>query len=89
MAPFTDSKIVATERPLAIVTSHATLRPPRRVMIERFRRRDLSSLRHSRSNLVTFGAGHFLMLGMIESHAKGGGRRRSPGIPAQLMTRAA
>ena len=75
-------------RVAAVVASHAALPATRRVMVERFRRGDLSSLRHSRLNLVAFAAGYFLMLGMIESHPKGWCRRGGPGIPTQLMTRA-
>ena len=56
-------------------------------MVKRFRRCDLSSLRHARLNLVTFVAVHFLMLGMIESNTKAYGGLRSPGITTQLMTR--
>ena len=88
VAPLTNCEVIVAKRALAIVASHAALPATRRVMVERFRRGDLSSLRHSRPNLVAFVAGYFLMPGMIESHAEGRGRRGSPGIPTQLMTRA-
>src|SRR5438552_8013333 len=68
------------------MASHAALPATRCVMVKRFRRGDLSSLRHSRSNLVAFVAGYFLMLGMIESHAECLGEFRTPRIPTQLMT---
>jgi hypothetical protein len=70
MAPFTDRKIIATERPLAIVTSHATLRPSRRVMIERFRRGDLPALWHASAHLMTFVASNLLVLRMVEADSE-------------------
>jgi hypothetical protein len=82
-----DCEVIAAKHTLAVMASHAALTATCRVMVKRFRRSDLASLRHSRSNLVTFVAGYFLMFGMIESHAECLGGFRSPGIPTQLMTR--
>lgn len=87
MATLADCEVIVAKRALSVMASHATLRPTGCVMVKRFRRGDLFSLRHSRLNLVAFGAGHFLMLGVIESYAECRGGLRSPRIPAQLMTR--
>jgi hypothetical protein len=78
VAPLADGKVITAKRSLAVMASHATLAAAGCVMIKRFRRRDLSSLRHTRSDLVAFVASYFLMLGMIESHAEGYGESRSP-----------
>ncbi len=55
-------------------------------MVKRLRGCNLSALRHSRSNLVAFVAGYFLMLGMVESYAECLREFRTTGIPTQLMT---
>jgi len=89
VATLTNCEVIAAKRALAVMASHATLRATGCVMVKRLRRRNLFSLRHACSNLVAFVAGYFLMLGMIESYAEGYGGLSSPGIPTQLMTRAA
>ena len=66
-------KVIATKSSLAVVTGHTTLSAARRVMIERFRRRDLPSLRHSRSYLMAFVTDDFLMLGVTETYLEGWG----------------
>jgi hypothetical protein len=68
MAPLTNSEVIATERPFAVMASQATLRATGCVMVKRFRRRDLSPLGHSGSNLMAFVAGYFFMLCVAESH---------------------
>jgi hypothetical protein len=68
VATLADGEVITAKRTLAVMASHATLRATGCVMVKRFRRRNLSSLRHSRFNLVAFVAGYFLMPGMIESH---------------------
>ena len=88
MATLTNSEIITAERALAVMASHATLPATCRVMVERFRRSDLSSLRHSRSDLVAFVASYLLMLEMIKAHAECLSEYRSPRITTQLMTRA-
>jgi hypothetical protein len=57
-------------------------------MIQRFWRRDLFSLRHSGSRLMTFLASYFLVLRMTKANAKRLGRFRCSGKTARLMTRA-
>ena len=89
MAPLTNCKVIATERTLAVVASHATLPAAGCMMVKRFRSRYLSSLRHARSNLMTFGAGNFLVLRVVKADAERLGKFRRPGITTQLMTRAA
>jgi len=85
MAPFTTRKIVAAKRALAVVTSHAALTAPRRVMIQWFRRGDLSTLRLTGTNVVAFVARHLLVLCVTEPDPKGGHHHRCARIAAQLM----
>ena len=68
-----NGEIVAAESSLAVVTSHATKGTASRMMIERFGSRDLSSLGHSRSYLMTFATHDFLMLGVTETYLEGRG----------------
>lgn len=70
MATLADSKIVAPKRAFTVVASHAALPSICRVMVERLRRADLAALRHPSSDLVTFGAANFLMLGMVKADAE-------------------
>jgi hypothetical protein len=86
VAPFANREVVATERALAVMASHATLPTTGRVMVERLRSGDLSALRHSGSNLVAFVAGNFLVLRVIKTDAKCASEFRSPGITAKLVT---
>ncbi|HEU4931512.1 MAG TPA: hypothetical protein VFT48_05500 [Pyrinomonadaceae bacterium] len=53
MATLANRKIIAAKGTLAVVTSHTTLSAPRGVMISRFRRTHLLSLRHARPYLMT------------------------------------
>lgn len=89
MAAGTNGKVIAAERPLTIMTRHATHDPSRRMMIEGLGCCHLSSLWHSRSHLMTFVAVNLLMFCMTKTDAK---RLREFGrsrIAAQLMTGAA
>jgi len=62
MATLANCEVVAAKRTLAVMACHATLRATCCVMVKRFRRRDLFSLRHSRFDLVALVAGYLLML---------------------------
>jgi hypothetical protein len=62
MTSFANRKVVAAKSTLAVMARHATERTACRMMIEWLGRSHLSSLRHSRSNLVTLVAIHFLMI---------------------------
>src|SRR5436190_1904316 len=53
MTTLAGCEIVAAERALALMTSHATLAAPGGVMIERLGLRDLPALRHGGANLMT------------------------------------
>jgi len=88
VAPFTNCEIITAERTLAIVTSQATLRATGRVVIERLRRGDLSSLRQAGTHLMTFVASHFLMLRMAEADFECRRKFRRARIATQLMTSA-
>ena len=88
VAPFTNCEIITAERALTVMAGHATLTATGRVMIERFRRGDLFSLRQAGPHLVAFVAGYFFMLRMVEADFECRRRLRRPGIPAQLMTSA-
>jgi hypothetical protein len=68
---FASRKIVAAESTLPVVTTHTAIRSGSCVMIQGRRRSNLISLRHSRSNLMAFGANYFLMLRMVETNAEG------------------
>lgn len=89
MATLAGGKVIAAERALAIVASHAALPAAARVMIKRFGRGDLSSLRHAGPDLMTFRARNFLVLGVVKTDPESRGHFRRPGITAQLMTRSA
>ena len=63
-------KIIAAKSSLARVASCTTLRPGRRVVVERKRRGHLTALRHSRPKAMTFITAQFLgpaMLRVTES----------------------
>jgi len=87
MATLANGKVIAAKRTLAVMTSQAAFPAAVCMMVKRFRRRHLSALRHSRSYLVTFVAGYFLVFGMIESHAERRGGLGSAGVTTQLVTR--
>jgi len=79
VAAFAGRKIIPAESSLAIVTTHTTLRAGPCVMIQRLGLSHLSSLWHSRPNLMTFVASYFLMFGMTEANAESlGGFRSAP-----------
>jgi hypothetical protein len=80
VATFADGEVVTAKRSLAVMARHAAWRSTRRVMIERFRRGNLSALRHAGPNLVAFGAGNFFMLGVIKADPECLSRFRGPGI---------
>ena len=71
-------EIVAAKRALAIMTGHATLSAAGGVMIQRFRRRNLSALRQARFDLMTFVAVYLLMLQMVEAYPECLSRFGSP-----------
>jgi len=89
VATLANSEIITAESALAVMTSQTALRSTCGVMIQRFRRRDLSALRHSGSNLMAFIAGNLLMLCMTKANAECLRERRRSRISAQLMTSAA
>jgi len=89
VATLANRKVIAAERALAVMASHTAHPAAARVMIQRFGRGDLSSLRHAGSNLVAFVASFFLMLCMTKANAECLRERRRPRISAQLMTSAA
>jgi len=68
---FADRKIIAAESALAIVAAHAAFTAGLCVMIQRRRRGNLPSLRHSRSDLVALVTTDFLMSRMIKADAEG------------------
>src|SRR6185503_9341665 len=80
---------IASKRAFAVMTGATTLPATSRVMVQRLRRAYLAALRHPRSNLMTFVAGNFLMLRMIETDPEGGGGFGRSRITAQLMARPA
>jgi hypothetical protein len=86
VTPFANGEIVAAKRSLAVVTGHAALRPATGVMVERFGRRHLSSLRHACSYLMAFSAADLLMFRVIKADAKSRRGCRGARITAQLMT---
>ena len=71
------------------MTSHATLGPAGRMMIQRLGRTYLPSLRHARLYLMTLVAGYLQMFRVTETDAKRRHEFGRPRIAAQLMTRAA
>ena len=71
MTTFASGKIIAAESTFSVVTAHTALRAGSGVMIQRRRRGNLISLRHSRSDLMAFVASDFLMLRMAETYAEG------------------
>ena len=68
VAANTNRKVIAAKGFLPVVARHATKGTACRMMIERFGSRDLSSLGHSRSYLMTFVTRDFLMLGVTETY---------------------
>src|SRR5437588_344625 len=89
VASLTHAEVISTESTLAIMTSHATLCPASRVMIQRLGRTYLPALRHACFYLVTFVAGNLQMFRVTETDAKCRHEFRRARIPAQLMTCAA
>lgn len=90
MTTFADGEVVVAESPLAVMTSSTALTASGRVMIERLRRRDLSSLGHSGTHLVTIVAVCLrVVLGVAEAHIEGRHVLRGSRIATQLVTRTA
>ena len=90
MTAFANGEVVIAESALAVVARRTTLRAPGRVMIQRFRGRNLTSLGQAGPNLMTVVAVRFrIMIRVTEPARK---RRHVLGrarIASQLMTRAA
>jgi hypothetical protein len=86
---FTNGKIIAAKRTFAVMTCHTALPAASSVMIERFRRSHLTTLWHSRSNLMTFHAWLFLVLRVTETDAKSLSELRRARVTAQLVAGAA
>jgi hypothetical protein len=82
VAPFTTREIVTAERALTVVTSHATLAPSRRVMVERLGRGDLSPLRLACTHIVTFVACHLFVLRVTKTDTECRHHRRRARIAA-------
>ena len=70
MTTFADCKIIAAECALAIVAAHAALTARPCVMIQRYGRGNLPSLRHSCSDLMALVTTDFLMSRMIKAYAE-------------------
>ena len=70
VATLASGEVIAAKLALAIMARHAALPATGRVMIKRFGRSDLSSLRHSGSDLMTFGAVNFLVPVMVKADAE-------------------
>ena len=67
MTAFAHGEVVIAESALAIVTRRATLPASGRVMIQRFRSRNLTSLRQAGPNLMTVSA---VRLGIVPGMTK-------------------
>ena len=65
---FTSTEVFATKSALAVVTGHAALTPPRRMMIKWLWGCYLSALRLARAHLMAFVAGNLRVLGVTEAH---------------------
>ena len=89
VAAFADSKVVTAKRAFPVVTSHTTLTTPCRVMIQRLRRCDLSPLRLTRPDVVTFVACNLSVLRVTKTDAKRRHHHWRARIAAELMTRSA
>ncbi len=83
---FAGSEVFASERALAVVTSHAALAASGRVMIERFGSRHLSALRLARADLMTFVTENFRVLRMTKANAKRRHHFRRARVATQLVT---
>ena len=70
MAPFTDAEIIPTESAFAVVAGHAALPAAGRMVIQRFGRCDLSSLRLPGAHLMALVAGFLLVLRVTKADAK-------------------
>jgi hypothetical protein len=70
MAALTNGKVIAAKSAFTVMTCQATLPATRGVMIERFRRGNLSALGHTRSHLMTFITSDLLMLRVIKPYSK-------------------
>jgi hypothetical protein len=70
------------------VAAHAALNAGLGVMIQRRRRSNLPSLRHSCFDLMALNAGNFLMLRMVEADTEGLGELGRSSVVAWLVARA-
>ena len=69
MTALAHSEVIVAKRALAVMTGRAALAAAAGVMIQRLRRRNLSSLWHARADLMTVVAvGFWIMLGVTESN---------------------
>ena len=88
VTPLANRKVIAAKGFFPVVARHATKGTACRMMIKRFGSRDLSSLGHSRSDLMTFVTRDFLMLGVTETYLEGRSKLWRPRIASEFMTRA-
>lgn len=89
VTPLAKRKVIAAKSSFPVVARHATQGTACRMMIERFGRSHLSSLRHSRSNLMTLVAIYFLMVCVAEAYFECRCEFRRPSITSHLMTNSA
>ena len=83
MTTFAYREVVAAERPLSVMTTHATKRAARGVMVQRLRRRHISS-----PHAMTISATE-PVLRMTETDAEGTSRLTRPRKATELVTHAA
>jgi hypothetical protein len=90
MTSLTNRKIVIAKRAFAVMTGRTALASSAGVMIQRRRRRDLASLRHTGAHLMAVVTVSFwIMLSVTEPDSERGHVLRCARIYAQLMTSAA
>lgn len=89
MTTFADGEVFTAECALAVVTGHAALPTASRMMIQRFGRTHLSSLRHAWFDLMTLVASDLQMFRVTETDTERRHEFRRARIAAQLMTGAA
>jgi hypothetical protein len=86
---FANAEVIIAKGALPVMTAHTTLPASGRMMIKRFRLRNLAALRHTGPNLMTFITRSLFMLVVTETYAKGLRGLRCPRIWAELVTRTA
>ena len=90
MATFAHGEVVIAERALAVMTTRAALTAAGGMMIQRFWRSDLSTLRQAGAHLMTVVTVSLrIMFRVTESNSEGRHVLRRTCISAQLVTRAA